>query len=83
MSNLEFRNIYVTPRPLGPLVTTHGDWRLAPQTNASLSSAIWPHSCAPEKTSQEITHPKITPHQAYLTVEFLANWLPRKKDAPC
>ena len=67
---------FVTPRPLGPPVTTHGDCRLAPQTNTSLSSALWPHSCAPRKTSQEVTHPKIAPHQARLTVEFLANGLP-------
>src|SRR5690348_16423185 len=42
---------FVTPRPLRPLVTTHRDCRLAPQTNTSPSSALWPHSCAPEKTS--------------------------------
>ena len=74
---------FVTPRPNGLPVTTHGDYRLAPQTNTSLSSALWPHSCAPKKTSQEVTHPKIAPYQARLTVEFLANGLPRKEDAPC
>ena len=67
---------FVTPRPNGPPVTTHADCRLAPQTNTSLSSAHWPHSCAPGKTSQEVTHPKIAPNQARLTVEFLANELP-------
>ena len=70
--------LIVTPRPNGPPVTTHEDCRLAPQTNTSLSSALWPHSCAPRKTSQEVTHPKIAPHQARLTVEFLANELPWK-----
>ena len=71
-------NVYisnVTPRPNEPPVTTHGICRLTPQTNTSLSHALWPHSCAPGKTSQEITHPKIDPHQARLTVEFLANVL--------
>ena len=66
----------VTLRPLGPLVTTHGDCRLALQTNTNLSSALWPRSCAPQKTSQEITHPNIAPHQTPLIVEFLANGLP-------
>jgi hypothetical protein len=41
----------VIPRPNGPLVTTHRDCRLAPQANTSLCSALWPHSCAPKKTS--------------------------------
>ena len=70
---------FVTPRPNEPPVTTHGICRLTPQTNTSLSHALWPHSCAPGKTSQEITHPKIDPHQARLTVEFLANVLSWKK----
>ena len=35
-------------------MTTHGDCRLSPQTNKSLFSA-------PRKTSQEVTHLKITP----------------------
>ena len=67
---------FVTPRPLGLPVTTHGDCRMALQTNISFFGALWPHSCAPGKTSQEVTRPKITPHQARLTVEFLANRLP-------
>ena len=66
----------VTPRPNEPPMTTHGDYRLASQINTSLSSALWPHSYAPGKTSYEVAHPKIVPHQARLTVEFLANWLP-------
>ena len=74
------REYIVTPRPLTPLMTTHRDSRLALQINTSLSSALWPHSCALGNTSQEITHPKIAPHQAHLTVEFLANGLPRKED---
>ena len=74
---------FVTPRPLGPPVTTHGDCRLASQTNTSLFSVLWPHSCAPEKTSQEVTHLKIVPHQARLIVNFLANGLLLKEDATC
>ena len=70
-------------RPLEPSVTTHEDCKLASQTNTSLSNALWPHSCALEKTYQEVTHPKIASHQARLTVEFLANRLPRKEGAPC
>ena len=65
-----------TPRPLGPLVTTLGDCRLAPKTNTSLSSALWPHSCALGKTFQEVTHLKVAPYQARLIVEFLVNGLP-------
>ena len=42
----------VTPWPLKLLVTTHGDNTLAPQTNTSLSSALWPYFCAPRKTCQ-------------------------------
>ena len=76
------KDAIVTPGPLGQLVTTHGDCRLAPKTNTSLSSALWPHSYAPGNTSQEVTHTKIAPHQARLTVKFLANGLPRKEDAP-
>lgn len=45
--------------PTEPTVTTHGDCKLAPQTNTSPFTAVWPHSCKPEKTYQEITHPKI------------------------
>ena len=44
-----------------------------------LSNALWPHSCAPRKTSKKVTHPKITPHKARLTVEFLANGSLEKK----
>ena len=61
----------VTPWLLGPLVTIHLDCRLAPQTNISLLRALCPHSCAHNKTSQEVTHPKIVPLQICLTMEFL------------
>ena len=73
----------VTSRPNRPFVTTHRDCRLAPQTNTSLSSALRLHSCAPRKTSQEVTHSKIALHRARLTMEFLANAFPRKEDEPC
>ena len=73
---------YVTPQPNGSSVTTHGNYRLAPQTKTSLSSALWPHSCASGKTTHEVSHPKIAPHQARLTMELLAKGLPRKEDAP-
>ena len=74
---------FVTPLPNGPLMPTHRDCRLAPQTNTSLSSSLWRHSCTPKKTFQEVTHPKIAPHQARLIVEFLENGLQWKEDAPC
>ena len=70
---------FVTPRPNGTPVTSHGDCKLAPQTNISLSNALWPYSCVPRKTSQEVTHPKITPHQTRLTMEFLAIKLYEKR----
>ena len=68
--------LFVTPRALGLQVTTYGDCRLAPKTNTSLSSALWPHSCALGKTFQEVTHLKVAPYQARLIVEFLVNGLP-------
>jgi hypothetical protein len=37
------------------------------------------HLCTLRKTSQSITHPKITPGQARLTLEFFAGRLPEKK----
>ena len=67
---------FVTFRSLGLPMTTHGDCRLGPQTNTSLFKALGPYSCALWKTSQEVTHFKIAPHQARLTVEFLANGIP-------
>ena len=66
-----------------PTMTTHRDCRLVPQTNTGISCAHWPHSCASEKTSQEVTYLKIALPQARITMEFLANKLPRKEDAPC
>src|ERR1044072_6011220 len=33
----------------------------------------------PGKTSQEVTHPNITPRQAHLTMEFFMSWAPEKK----
>ena len=58
------------------LVTTHRDYRPTQLTNISLVSGLWPHSCAPRKTSQEVTHPKIAHHQARLTLKALTNELP-------
>ena len=75
--------VFVPPRPNEPPVTTHRDCILAPQINTSLSSTLWPHSCARRKTSQEAAHLKIDPHQARLTVEFLVNGLPWKENALC
>lgn len=34
------KKLGVTPQPLGPPVTTHRDYRLAPQTNTSLCGAL-------------------------------------------
>ena len=76
-------SLFVAPQPLEPPVTIHEDCKLALQTNTSPSSALLPNSCAPRKTSQEVTHPKIAPHQARLTMEFLANGFHKKEDAPC
>ena len=68
---------FVIPWPLRPLVSTHGDCRQAPQTNTSLSSAFWPHSCAPRNFLGG--HPPST-----LNYEILSKWTPRKKeDASC
>ncbi|AES71079.1 hypothetical protein MTR_3g069850 [Medicago truncatula] len=49
------------------------DCRLTPQTNTSLFGVFCPHSHACRKTSRQVTHPKIAPSQARLTVEFLWN----------
>ena len=57
---------FVTTRPNRPLVTTQVDYRLAPQINTSLCSALWPYLCATRKTSQEVTHLRIAPLQARL-----------------
>lgn len=41
----------VTTDPIWPQATTHGSCWLAPQTNTSPFSALWPHLCISEKTS--------------------------------
>ncbi|KEH17359.1 hypothetical protein MTR_0020s0050 [Medicago truncatula] len=53
--------------------------RLTPQTNTSLFSMFCPHSHAYRETSRYVTHPKIAPSQARLTVEFLWNELPKRR----
>jgi len=55
-----------------------GRW-LAPQITTSLFGMLPPCSHAAWKTSQEVTHPKITPQQACLTVEFLRVSFPKRK----
>jgi hypothetical protein len=45
----------------------------------NLLCALCPHSCAPEKTSQSVTHPKIALGQARLTLGFFRDRLPKKK----
>ena len=47
------------------------DYRLTLQANTSLFSILWPHLHAFRETSQKVTHPRIAPRQARLTVEFL------------
>ena len=73
-SKIPVRNSYkIDAVTLWPLMTTYKDYRLALQTNTNLISVLWSHSCPPRKTSQKVTHLKITPHQARLTMECLAN----------
>ncbi|WJX34368.1 starch synthase [Trifolium repens] len=55
------------------------DDRLTRQTNTSLFSELCPHLHAFRETSQKVTHPKTTPSQARLTVEFLWNELPKRR----
>jgi len=55
------------------------DRRLAPQITTNLSNVLRPHSHAAWETSQEVTHPKIAPQQARLTVEFLRVGFPKRK----
>jgi hypothetical protein len=54
----------VTPHPIpGPVVLTPGSslgsYILSTQTNTGLLCTLCPHSCAPEKTSSLVTHPKL------------------------
>ena len=73
------------PRPLTVAGITNSGFkyrRLVPQIIIGLFGVLRPRSHAAWKTSQEVTHPKITPQQAHLTVEFCKSWLPEKKCAP-
>lgn len=56
--------------------------RLIPQINASLFGVFCSHSHVFRKTFIKVSHPKITPNQACLTMEFLWNGLP-KQDESC
>jgi hypothetical protein len=40
---------------------------------------FYPHLCTLRKTSRSVTHPKIALGQSYLTPEFFAGGLPKKK----
>ncbi|XP_057541663.1 uncharacterized protein LOC130820343 [Amaranthus tricolor] len=52
------------------------DWPYKP---TQVFSACFDLTRARGKTSQEVTHSKITPHQTRLTVKFLANGIHEKK----
>jgi len=70
------------PRPLTvPGLTNNGfkDRRLALQIITILSNVLHPRSRAARKTVQEVTHPKIAPQQARLTVDFLKVDFPKRK----
>ena len=72
----------VTPRPLSIAGLTNNsfkDRRLTPQITTSLSGVLRPRSHVAWETFQEVTHPKITPQQARLTVEFLRVGFPKRK----
>ena len=76
---------YVTPQPLSFAGLTNNGFknrRLALQIIRSLSGVFRPHSHTAQETSQEVTHPKIAPQQARLTVEFLRVGFPKQKGAP-
>jgi hypothetical protein len=60
------------------LLAALSDHISSPQTNTSLLCALYPHSCALEKTSRPVTHPKITLGQARLT-QRSRDRLPKKK----
>jgi len=47
------------------------DCRLTPQTSTSLFNVFCPIPHTFQETSHKVTHPKIAPSQACLTVEFL------------
>ena len=72
----------VTPRPLSVAGLTNNGFKdrwLAPQIITSLSGVFRPRSHAAQETSHEVTHPKISPQQARLTVEFLRAGFPKRK----
>ena len=58
------------------------DRRLAPQIIKSLFDVLRPRSHAAKETSQEVTHPKLSPEQSMLNYGILTSELPEKKGAP-
>ncbi|PNX80243.1 hypothetical protein L195_g036240, partial [Trifolium pratense] len=57
----------------------HLDDRLTPQPNTSLLACFVLTRTLSGKIFQKVTHPKTTPSQARLTVEFLSNELPKRR----
>jgi len=55
------------------------DRRLTSQITTGPSGMLRPRSHAAWETFQEVTHPKIAPQQARLTMEFLRVGFPKRK----
>jgi hypothetical protein len=68
-----------TPRPVVLTPDSFLGSLSSPQTNTGLLCALCPQSCAPEKTSRSVTHPKIDLGQTRLTYRFFRDRLPKNK----